>query len=76
MLVANFAHDPAVTVQQPLFTEMFEPSFRCSGAGLAYLDIVNYNVRLRGNYDGTSGLSNCRAPPINWQARSLAALLR
>jgi len=34
--VANFAHDPVVAVQQPLFTEMFEPSFRYSGAGFAY----------------------------------------
>ena len=25
-----------VAVQQPLFTEMFEPSFRYSGAGFAY----------------------------------------
>jgi MHS family shikimate/dehydroshikimate transporter-like MFS transporter len=36
VLVANFAHDPVVAVQQPLFTEMFEPSFRYSGAGFAY----------------------------------------
>jgi MHS family shikimate/dehydroshikimate transporter-like MFS transporter len=36
VLVANVCHDPVVAVQQPLFTEMFEPSFRYSGAGLAY----------------------------------------
>lgn len=36
VLVANFCHDPVVAVQQPLFTEMFEPSFRYSGAGFAY----------------------------------------
>lgn len=36
ILVANLCHDPVVAVQQPLFTEMFEPSFRYSGAGFAY----------------------------------------
>jgi MHS family shikimate/dehydroshikimate transporter-like MFS transporter len=36
ILVANFGHDPVVAVQQPLFTEMFNPSFRYSGAGFAY----------------------------------------
>lgn len=36
VLVANFSHDPVVAVQQPLFTEMFDPSFRYSGAGFAY----------------------------------------
>ncbi|BCF95076.1 shikimate transporter [Paraburkholderia largidicola] len=36
VLVANFGHDPVVAVQQPLFTEMFDPSFRYSGAGVAY----------------------------------------
>ena len=36
VVVANFSHDPVVSVQQPLFTEMFEASFRYSGAGFAY----------------------------------------
>jgi MHS family shikimate/dehydroshikimate transporter-like MFS transporter len=36
VLVANLSHDPMVAVQQPLFTEMFGPAFRYSGAGFAY----------------------------------------
>lgn len=36
VLIANFSHDPIVAVQQPLFSEMFDPGFRYSGAGLAY----------------------------------------
>jgi MHS family shikimate/dehydroshikimate transporter-like MFS transporter len=36
VLVANLCHDPVVAVQQPLFTEMFDPAFRYSGAGFAY----------------------------------------
>lgn len=36
VLVANLSHDPIVSVQQPLFTEMFGPAFRYSGAGFAY----------------------------------------
>ena len=36
VLVANLSHDPIVSVQQPLFVEMFEPEFRYSGAGVAY----------------------------------------
>ena len=36
VVVANLCHDPVVAVQQPLFTEMFDPAFRYSGAGFAY----------------------------------------
>ena len=36
VLVANLSHDPVVAVQPPLFTEMFDPAFRYSGAGFAY----------------------------------------
>ncbi len=36
ILIANLSHDPIVAVQQPLFSEMFDPAFRYSGAGLAY----------------------------------------
>ncbi|WP_211903284.1 MFS transporter [Saccharopolyspora erythraea] len=34
--VINLCHDPVVSVQQPLFTEMFGARFRYSGAGVGY----------------------------------------
>jgi MHS family shikimate/dehydroshikimate transporter-like MFS transporter len=36
VLVANFSASLVVAVQQPLFAEMFDPSFRYSGTGVAY----------------------------------------
>ncbi|WP_128374818.1 shikimate transporter [Streptomyces cavernae] len=36
ILLVNGAHDMAVAVQQPLFTDMFGPEFRYSGAGVGY----------------------------------------
>ncbi|TSI19485.1 shikimate transporter [Brevibacterium aurantiacum] len=36
VLLINFAHDAVVSVQQPLFAEMFSPEFRYSGAGVGY----------------------------------------
>jgi MHS family shikimate/dehydroshikimate transporter-like MFS transporter len=36
VLVINLSHDPLVSVQQPLFTELFGPRFRYSGAGVGY----------------------------------------
>ncbi|RKP44441.1 MFS transporter [Pararobbsia silviterrae] len=36
VLVGNFCCNLVICVQQPLFTEMFAPAFRYSGAGFAY----------------------------------------
>lgn len=36
VLLVNISHDAVVSVQQPLFTELFSPEFRYSGAGLGY----------------------------------------
>lgn len=36
VVLVNLAHDMIVSVQQPLFTELFGPSYRYSGAGLGY----------------------------------------
>ncbi|MEV7091015.1 shikimate transporter [Streptomyces sp. NPDC093085] len=36
VLLFNVAHDLAVSVQQPLFTEMFGAEYRYSGAGVGY----------------------------------------
>lgn len=36
VLLINIAHDAVVSVQQPLFAEMFSPEFRYSGAGVGY----------------------------------------
>ncbi len=36
VLLVNGAHDMAVAVQQSLFTEMFGPEYRYSGAGVGY----------------------------------------
>ncbi|MER5433657.1 shikimate transporter [Streptomyces sp. NPDC002588] len=36
VLLVNIAHDMAVSVQQSLFTEMFGPEYRYSGAGVGY----------------------------------------
>ncbi len=36
VLLANFAHDMIVSVQQPLFTELFGAEYRYSGAGVGY----------------------------------------
>ncbi len=36
LMLANIAHDMVVCVQQPMFTEMFGPAFRYSGAGVGY----------------------------------------
>jgi MFS transporter, MHS family, shikimate and dehydroshikimate transport protein len=36
VLLVNVAHDMAVSVQQSLFTEMFGPEYRYSGAGVGY----------------------------------------
>ncbi len=36
VILFNIAHDMAVSVQQPLFTEMFGAEFRYSGAGVGY----------------------------------------
>ncbi|KKB62044.1 shikimate transporter [Robbsia andropogonis] len=36
VLLANVAHDMVVSVQQPLFTELFGTRFRYSGAGVGY----------------------------------------
>ena len=36
VLLVNVAHDAIVSVQQPLFTELFAPEFRYSGAGFGY----------------------------------------
>lgn len=36
VLLANIAHDMVVSVQQPLFTELFGAEYRYSGAGVGY----------------------------------------
>ena len=36
VMLANIAHDLVVSVQQPLFTEMFGTEYRYSGAGVGY----------------------------------------
>ncbi|HKS32364.1 MAG TPA: shikimate transporter [Enterobacteriaceae bacterium] len=36
LMLANIAHDMVVCVQQPMFTEMFGPGYRYSGAGVGY----------------------------------------
>ncbi|WP_323120265.1 shikimate transporter [Burkholderia alba] len=36
VMLANFAHDMVVSVQQPLFTELFGAEYRYSGAGVGY----------------------------------------
>lgn len=36
IVLVNIAHDMIVSVQQPLFTELFGASYRYSGAGLGY----------------------------------------
>jgi MHS family shikimate/dehydroshikimate transporter-like MFS transporter len=36
VMLANIAHDQVVSVQQPLFTEMFGTEYRYSGAGVGY----------------------------------------
>ncbi|KAA0089684.1 shikimate transporter [Trinickia soli] len=36
VLLANVAHDMVVSVQQPLFTELFGAEYRYSGAGVGY----------------------------------------
>ncbi|MGW3124593.1 shikimate transporter [Streptomyces sp. NPDC001107] len=36
VLLVNLAHDMAVSVQQSLFTDMFGPEYRYSGAGVGY----------------------------------------
>lgn len=36
LLLANLAHDMIVSVQQPLFTELFGAEYRYSGAGVGY----------------------------------------
>jgi MHS family shikimate/dehydroshikimate transporter-like MFS transporter len=36
VLLVNVAHDMAVPVQQSLFTDMFGPEYRYSGAGVGY----------------------------------------
>lgn len=36
IILVNVAHDMVVSVQQPLFTEMFGPELRYSGAGVGY----------------------------------------
>ncbi len=36
VILVNIAHDAVVSVQQPLFAEMFSPEFRYSGAGVGY----------------------------------------
>jgi MFS transporter, MHS family, shikimate and dehydroshikimate transport protein len=36
VLLANLAHDMVVSVQQPLFTELFGAEYRYSGAGVGY----------------------------------------
>ncbi|WP_123024396.1 shikimate transporter [Mycolicibacterium stellerae] len=36
VVLVNLAHDLAVSVQQPLFTEMFGAAYRYSGAGVGY----------------------------------------
>ncbi|WP_027797545.1 shikimate transporter [Paraburkholderia acidipaludis] len=36
VLLANLAHDMVVSVQQPLFTELFGTEYRYSGAGVGY----------------------------------------
>jgi MFS transporter, MHS family, shikimate and dehydroshikimate transport protein len=36
VLLANLAHDMVVSVQQPLFTELFGTQYRYSGAGVGY----------------------------------------
>ena len=36
VLLANIAHDMVVSVQQPLFTELFGAQYRYSGAGVGY----------------------------------------
>ena len=36
VLLANMAHDMVVSVQQPLFTELFGAEYRYSGAGVGY----------------------------------------
>lgn len=36
ILLANVAHDMIVSVQQPMFTELFGTAYRYSGAGVGY----------------------------------------
>jgi len=36
VMLANVAHDMVVSVQQPMFTELFGTGFRYSGAGVGY----------------------------------------
>jgi MFS transporter, MHS family, shikimate and dehydroshikimate transport protein len=36
VMLANIAHDMVVSVQQPLFTELFGAEYRYSGAGVGY----------------------------------------
>ncbi|MDE1179259.1 shikimate transporter [Paraburkholderia sp.] len=36
VMLANIAHDMVVSVQQPMFTELFGTEFRYSGAGVGY----------------------------------------
>lgn len=36
VILVNVSHDMVVSVQQPLFTEMFGPELRYSGAGVGY----------------------------------------
>ncbi|MDO5286516.1 MAG: MFS transporter [Actinomycetia bacterium] len=36
LVLVNISHDLAVSVQQPLITELFGPQYRYSGAGLGY----------------------------------------
>jgi len=36
VVLVNISHDMIVSVQQPLFTEMFGPEYRYSGAGVGY----------------------------------------
>ncbi|HLX03534.1 MAG TPA: MFS transporter, partial [Trinickia sp.] len=36
VMLANVAHDMVVSVQQPMFTELFGTEYRYSGAGVGY----------------------------------------
>jgi len=36
VMLANVAHDMVVSVQQPMFTELFGATYRYSGAGVGY----------------------------------------
>jgi MHS family shikimate/dehydroshikimate transporter-like MFS transporter len=36
VMLANIAHDMVVSVQQPMFTELFGTEYRYSGAGVGY----------------------------------------